>query len=68
MHYSDILSIDARIVGFSDGIVEMECLIDPDEGRTEKREFVLLEIRATVVRPKFDRAMSIPLFVFYNNG
>ncbi len=39
MHYSDILSIDARIVGFSDGIVEMECLIDPDEGRTEMREF-----------------------------
>ncbi len=39
MHYSDILSIDARIVGFSDGIVELECLIDPDEGRTEMREF-----------------------------
>jgi len=39
VHYSDILSIDARIVGFSGGIVEMECLIDPDEGIVEIREF-----------------------------
>ena len=37
--YSDILNIDARIVGFLDGIVELECLIDPDEGIVEIREF-----------------------------
>ena len=48
LSYSSILSIDARIVGLSDGIVEMECLIDPEEGIIEVREFDVADLEGIV--------------------